>query len=316
MRGSGNEVSSGSVSCRPLHVNRAREILLDHLVEFREALKVHRTAWCSEFPNHKFAVVSHPGRSRPNELPVPPGVTRMCNEGSELVNAATSGAVGLANLLAYDVDSRPLTVWLHNVLLLCRQWWPSSEYPNWIGGASHPAQLFVAGALLWGDRSVDPEWIMDGTLKVWQLPWDPTDPLGPPAAAYATTYSVVLDGEISRRLVCGQQITMDDLKDIRASAATAATIALRRAQFNGMLANHLVLSVTGCNTNDLDSTVISEVVRRAKKFPLVADAGNADKRRALLLKARGLSDDQIAQRLGRTPQTIRNWNKKPMIAPE
>lgn len=253
---------------------------------FRRALDAVRSQWNRSFPRFRLCDRPYPPQSpcRPGtDLPLPPTLVETLDGYNRrlAVGQLTEKDRGLSVAVA---------AWREPVLTLCRDWWPESEFPNWVGRFFHPAMRFVGACLIWDPQCVPVEWIALEPIPIREFDFDPDDPESHPETVYWKRLALALLRGLNEQ-------------EAASAAAAAALAAAERRRATGQTIRFVPL-FPGMGDTDW-------VTLRARISEL-AHAQQVEQRRlARELHSQGEATASIACRLGVTERTIRNWLKRP-----
>lgn len=231
-----DDPSGPTVSYRPSHVARAREVLANP--NFDDDIRAHVDTWNRQHPEFKIrwrVVTSSTDSDRPRSLPMPPRLTAILRRAKAGLDACQTAEefAAFAEHCAFGDEPQPINAWFGLVLGLCHKWWPSPEYPNWLGAGDHPAATVVAASLVLAPSRARADWIAGGTLTPYRLPFDPSNPDSHPIAqamlAFATSIRTAVAAETpSERLA---QIEYDAALAARRAHHAATCVTPSRRSF-------------------------------------------------------------------------------------
>lgn len=143
--------SGPTVSYRPWYVARARQVLADP--RFDEDIRVHVHEWNRQQPAFKImrrVLASSSDSDLPRSLPMPPRLTEIFRRAEANLGACQSADQldAFAERCVVGGEQQPINAWYALVRGLCHKWWPSPEYPNWLGAGDHPSLTVVAASLV------------------------------------------------------------------------------------------------------------------------------------------------------------------------
>lgn len=287
----------------------ARAMTLSADADFVEAVDAARRDWNRRFP--KYRMTDKGGT--PYEVPMtgaawllPPPLDRAIHAAIVLEETGAPPA-GTRSVLGQAHAGKLVNEWRRTVLTVAGRFWPADDFPDTLGPDHHPAQVFIAAAIIGDARFVPPEAILRFPgLAPRRYAFPPDDGTLMAESFEMHEQVTYLTDRLSEAAAKGESIGPDEIRNLLRVAAEEGKRGRRYVpaamrDSPGWIAIELHSDITSQDWRDAEAAVITGVRQMAGD-----DAGFV-RRRVSCYSKDGFSDSEIARRLGIDRKTVTTY---------